>query len=86
MLNRNSCKADTGENPMLVKFKSVETESITMFGDVAIQLIKMLGSSGAIPSAIAAEDIPAAAELLRTQLESHAAGNAEREGATKKRR
>lgn len=56
---------------MLVRFKSTATESITMFGDVASQLIKMLGASGAIPSAIAAAEIPAAAERLRSQLQSH---------------
>jgi hypothetical protein len=55
---------------MLVRFKSTATESITMFGDVAAQLITMLGASGAIPSAIAAEDLPAAAASLRQQLQS----------------
>jgi len=53
---------------MLIRFKSTETESITMFGDVAVELIRMLGASGAIPSAIAAEDLPAAASRLREQL------------------
>ena len=54
---------------MLVRFKSTQTESITMFGDVAVELIRMLGASGTIPSAIAAEDLPAAAARLRQQLD-----------------
>lgn len=54
---------------MLVRFKSTQTESITMFGDVAVELIRMLGASGAIPSAIAAKDLPAAAARLRQQLD-----------------
>jgi uncharacterized membrane protein len=59
----------TQEKAMLVRFKSSKTESITMFGDVAAELIRMLGASGAIPSAIAAKDLPAAAASLRQQLE-----------------
>jgi hypothetical protein len=62
---------------MLVRFSSVETESITMFGDVAMQLIKMLGASGALPGAIGAEDIPAAVQRLRQQLQMHAMASAE---------
>lgn len=53
---------------MLVRFSSTKTESITMFGDVAIPLIRMLGASGRIPGAISAADIPAALSALRQQL------------------
>ena len=56
---------------MLVRFKSTATESITMFGDIALQLIEMMGASGAIPSAIAANEIPASEERLRQKLQSH---------------
>ena len=55
---------------MLVKFKSTATESITMFGNVAEQLIKMMGMSGVIPSAIAAKDISAAVEKLQSALQA----------------
>lgn len=55
---------------MLVRFSSVKTESITMFGDVAVQLIRLLGGSGAVPGAIAAEDIPAGIKRLRAGLAS----------------
>ena len=57
---------------MLVRFSSIKTESITMFGDNAVPLIKMLGASGNIPGAIDAEDLPGAIQRLREQLEVHA--------------
>lgn len=41
-----------------------------MFGGVAKTLLKMMGHSGTIPSAILAEDIPAAIEKLEAALES----------------
>lgn len=53
---------------MLVRFSSTETESITMFGDVALQLIRMMGGSGDLPGAIGAKDIPEAVKALRTHL------------------
>lgn len=58
---------------MLVRFSSTQTEPLTMFGDVAVQLIKMMGASGSVPGAIAAEDIPAAVRRLRQQLQLQAA-------------
>jgi hypothetical protein len=57
---------------MLIRFSSVETGSITMFGDVALQLIHALGVSNAIPGAIRAQDIPAAVRHLREELRTHA--------------
>ncbi len=54
---------------MLVRFSSIATESLLMFSDVAIQLIKMMGASGAIPGAIGADDIPAALVELRQRLQ-----------------
>jgi len=54
---------------MLVRFKSTATESITMFGEVAVQLIKMLGATGAVPGAISAEDIPDALNRLQQSLQ-----------------
>jgi hypothetical protein len=61
---------------VLVRFSSTATESITMFGDSAIQLIKMLGASGAIPGAIGADDIPQAIQRLRQALQAYAAQTA----------
>lgn len=49
---------------MLVKFRS-DAGDMTMFGDVAVELLKMMGHSGTVPSAILAKDIPAALERLK---------------------
>jgi hypothetical protein len=57
---------------MLVKFSSTATGSITMFGDIATQLIKMLGATGKVPGAMSAEDLPVAIAQLKTQLAQQA--------------
>src|SRR5690606_24478116 len=44
---------------MLVTFSTKAHPDITMFGDVAVQLLKLAGHSGTVPSAILARDIPA---------------------------
>jgi len=71
----NSTRIKNWSIGMLIRFSSIKTESITMFGNVALQLIGMLGASGNIPGAIGAEDIPAAVKRLRQQLQMHAAAN-----------
>ena len=50
---------------MLVKFESC-AGSVTMFGEVALTLLKMMGHSGTVPSALLANDIPGALERLRS--------------------
>jgi hypothetical protein len=40
-----------------------------MFGDVAIRLLKMMGHSGTVPSALLAQDVPAALERLQAAVE-----------------
>jgi len=62
---------------MLVRFSSTQTEPIIMFGDIAVQLIKMLGASGKIPGAISAADIPATIQRLQQQLQIQAASQPE---------
>jgi hypothetical protein len=52
---------------MLVRFES-EVGSVTMFGDIAVTLLKMMGHSGTVPSALLAKDIPAAAGQLKSAL------------------
>jgi hypothetical protein len=50
---------------MLIKFKTTAAyPEITMFGEVALKLLEMMGRSGKVPSAINAGDIPAALESL----------------------
>lgn len=56
---------------MLIKFNS-DVGAITMFGDVAAALLKMMGQSGAIPGAILAPDIPAALDRLKGAVEQQA--------------
>ena len=53
---------------MLVTFHSKAWTSITMFGDVAVTLLKMMGHSGTVPSALLAKDIPPALERLQQKL------------------
>lgn len=55
---------------MLVTFTTKAYSDITMFGDVAKRLLTLMGHSGTIPSAIAAEDVPAALERLRAAVTS----------------
>lgn len=62
---------------MLVKFDS-DVGTLTMFGDVAVPLLKAMGHTGAVPSAILPEDIPAAVERLKAlaAVQPDAAANA----------
>ena len=53
---------------MLVTFRTKAYANITMFGDVAKQLLELMGHSGTIPSAIKAEDVPIALARLETAL------------------
>ena len=54
---------------MLVTFSSTATESITMFGDAAVTLIKMLGNTGRVPSALGADEVPAALQRLESAIQ-----------------
>jgi len=54
---------------MLVNFRSPATESITMFQDVAVSLLKLMGATGRIPGALNAEDVPAALQKLESAVE-----------------
>jgi hypothetical protein len=49
---------------MLVKFDS-KVGGITMFGDVAVTLLKAMGNSGTVPGALLAADIPPALQRLK---------------------
>ena len=54
---------------MLITFKSDAYADIMMFGGVAHRLLKMMGHSGTVPSAILAEDVPAALDRLKRAIE-----------------
>ncbi len=55
---------------MLVTFTSDAYADITMFGDDAINMLKMMGHSGTVPSAILAADIPAALSRLTAAIKA----------------
>ena len=57
---------------MLVTFETHAHANITMFGEVAVTLLKLMGQSGTVPGAILAEDVPAALERLRRAVAEHA--------------
>lgn len=56
---------------MLVTFKTEAYANITMFGDVAVTLLKLMGHSGTIPGALIADDVPAALERLKAAVSEH---------------
>ncbi len=49
---------------MLVKFTTNAYADITLFGDIALTLLKMMGHSATVPGAILAADVPAALSRL----------------------
>ena len=55
---------------MLVTFTTDAYGSITMFGDVALTMLKMIGHSGTVPGAILAADVPVALSKLTTGIEA----------------
>jgi hypothetical protein len=62
---------------MLITFKSDAYADIMMFGDAALRLLKMMGHSGTVPSAILADDVPAALDRLKRAIEEGKSGSQE---------
>ena len=58
---------------MLVTFRTKAYANITMFGDVAKQLLELMGHSGTVPSALKAEDVPVALARLEAAIEQRRA-------------
>lgn len=54
---------------MLVTFSNRLSGDITMFSDIAVQLLKLMGHSGTVPSALSAEDVPAALAKLQNAID-----------------
>ncbi len=54
---------------MLIKFDS-EVGSFTIAGDIAVQLLKAMGHSGTVPSAILPGDIPKALARLKAAVDA----------------
>ncbi len=55
---------------MLVTFTTDAYANITMFGDVALTMLKMMGHSGTVPSAILAADVPVALSRLTAAIDA----------------
>lgn len=55
---------------MLVTFTTDAAADITLFGDVAIALLKMMGHSATVPSAMLAADVPVALSRLTAVIEA----------------
>jgi len=66
---------------MLVTFHSRAYADITLFGDIAQTLLKMMGHSGTVPGALLAEDVPAALTRLRAALAAQQAALAAKQQA-----
>lgn len=64
---------------MLVTFRTPAYADIMMFGDIAIQLLKLMGHSGAVPGALLAEDIPEALDRLKKAIAAQPAAAPEQE-------
>jgi len=54
---------------MLVTFTTNAHADTTLFGDVALALLKMMGHSATVPGAILAADVPAALSRLTAAIE-----------------
>jgi len=58
---------------MLVTFTTNAHADTTLFGDVALALLKMMGHSATVPGAILAADVPAALSRLTAAIEAEKA-------------
>lgn len=56
---------------MLVTFHTSAAGDVVMFGDVAIQLLQLMGQSGKVPGVLQPEGLPQAIRLLKTAIEDH---------------
>lgn len=57
---------------MLVRFHSKAAGAVTMFGDIAVELLRLMGMSGVVPGAVLAKDVPGALRRLRAAVQSPA--------------
>ena len=58
---------------MIVTFKTKAHADIMMFGDIAVKLLKLMGHSGTVPSALVAEEVPGALDRLKKAVAAHKA-------------
>ncbi|ODN68119.1 DUF1840 domain-containing protein [Methylophaga muralis] len=60
---------------MIVTFSSKASANITMLGDVAKDMLKIMGHSGTVPGAFQPQDLPRALENLQKAVDSSAAAD-----------
>ena len=60
---------------MIVTFKTKKHPDITMFGDIALKLIKIMGHGGTVPGAIGADEVEAAAQRLQAAIDQDKAAS-----------
>lgn len=65
---------------MLVTFSTEDYSDITMFGDVALAMLEMMGHSRTVPGAILAEDVPEALNRLKSAVDTNVSPTGEVEG------
>ncbi len=58
---------------MLVTFRTKTHADLLMFGEIAVYLLKLMGHSGTVPSALLADEVPAALDRLRQAVAAHQA-------------
>lgn len=58
---------------MLITFTTDAYADITLFGDVALAMLKMMGHSATVPGAILAEGVPVALSRLTAAIEAEKA-------------
>ena len=56
---------------MLITFSTPAYADITMFGDVAVRFLELMGHSGIVPGAILAEDVAAALRRLEAGIAAY---------------
>jgi hypothetical protein len=55
---------------MLITFSCRAYADITMFGDVAVHLLRLMGHSGTVPGAFVAAEVPAALARLEAAVQA----------------
>jgi hypothetical protein len=66
---------------MLVTFTCPVYADITMFGDVALELLRLMGHSGAVPGALDKEEVGPALQRLEAALDVRAVSQQEAESS-----
>ncbi|MCJ2376061.1 DUF1840 domain-containing protein [Vibrio sp. ZSDZ34] len=67
---------------MLITFRCKSYANVTMFGDIGLQIIKMMGHSGTLPGAILAPDLPEAISKLTLALAAESTATQKNTSAT----